>query len=196
MDRYGAIRTCRNNGLPITDTVTFASKNAGAPVYWANPRIDVLRCSWWLILNDTIRCVLYVFCIPANTISQQQVRLRNDNQNLMDIEIQYDDPSFKDTRSNIRFKPWLRMKIPYSNLFNGNQRQEETAPQSSVQKEVPEQEQARKGLIDQPCYNTAMHTPRKLLLGVQSCKDLREKVFFLWIKQNTLDFLQGLLYFS
>ena len=34
------------------------------------------------------------------------------------------------------------------------------------------------------------------LLGVQSCKDLREKVFFLWIKQNTLDFLQGLLYFS
>ena len=144
MDRYEAIRTCRDKGLPITDTVTFASKNAGAPVYWANPRIDFLRRSWWLILNDTMRCVLYVFCIPANTIPQQQVRLRNDNPNLIDIEIRYEDPSFEDTRSNIRFKPWLRMKIPYSKLFNGNQRQEETAPQFSVQEVSSEPEQAVK----------------------------------------------------
>ena len=111
MDRYEAIRTCRNNGLPITDTVTFASKNAGAPVYWANPRIDFLRRSWWLILNDTMRCVLYVFCIPANTIKQNQVYLKNNK--LMHIEIQYNDPSFEDTRSKICFKPWLRTTISY-----------------------------------------------------------------------------------
>jgi hypothetical protein len=144
LSEYEAIQICRNNGLPITEYKNFASKNTRAPVYWTNPIIDRLRHDWWLILNDDIRCILYVFCIPANTIPQQQVRLRNDNQNLMDIKIQYDDPSFKDTRSSIRFKPWLRMKIPYSNLFNGNQRQEEIAPQSSVQEEVPEPEQPMK----------------------------------------------------
>ena len=60
------------------------------------------------------------------------------------MQIQYDDPSFKDTRSKIRFKPWLRMKIPYSNMFNDNQRQEGTAPQSSVQEVVSESDQAMK----------------------------------------------------
>ena len=95
------------------------------PRYTGQIRLSIVYVMTGGLFWTMIYAVYYMFfCIPANTIPQQQVRLRNDNQNLMDIQIQYDDPSFKDTRSSIRFKPWLRMKIPYSNLLNGNQRQD------------------------------------------------------------------------
>ena len=61
LSEYEAIQICRNNGLPITECKNFASKNTRAPVYWTNPIIDRLRHDWWLILNDDIRCILYVF---------------------------------------------------------------------------------------------------------------------------------------
>ena len=112
MDKKEAIQICRNKGLPITAHISnLASKNIRRDVYWTTPSIDRLSHDWWLILNDDIRCILYVFCTPTNTIKQNQVYLKNNK--LMHIEIQYNDPSFEDTRSKICFKPWLRTTISY-----------------------------------------------------------------------------------
>lgn len=113
MTKNGAIRLFLNNGNKIAETVTFASKNRSAYNYWANPNIDVLKNDWSLILNDVARRKLYLFNIPAKTISEYAVTLRADNQELIDLQIMYNDSTFTDNRSRISFIKFKADEIDY-----------------------------------------------------------------------------------
>ena len=68
---------------------------------------------WWLILNDTFHRILHVFFIPANSIEEQDIVVRADKQELLDIQIRYDDDSFQDNRSKIYFHKWLVKSVKY-----------------------------------------------------------------------------------
>lgn len=108
-----AISICKENGINLSrGNITFASKNKGSNNYWANPSPDFIYENWWLILNDFKRKKLHVFNIPANTISIHQIIQRNDN-GLIDLQIKYNDDSFKDNRSQIQFKRWFVKTIAY-----------------------------------------------------------------------------------
>jgi hypothetical protein len=104
---------CRENGINLNGEITFASKNKSAHNYWANPEITFLERDWWFLLNDCIRHRLQVFYIPANSIRRNQVRVRQDNTSKINFQIEYDDDSFEDKPSGIRFERWLFRTIPY-----------------------------------------------------------------------------------
>jgi hypothetical protein len=108
-----AISLCKENGIRLNGEITFASKNRTAYNYWANPDINFLERDWWFLLNDYNRRRLYVFFIPANSIRANQVRVRSDNASKINFQIKYDNDSFEDGPSGIRFARWLVRTIPY-----------------------------------------------------------------------------------
>lgn len=92
---------------------TFSSKNSTTNVFWANPRFDLLGENWSLILNDTKKRKLHLFYIPAETIEQYDLIPRNDKDDLIDLQIQYDDPDFTDIRSKFIFRDYFVAEIDY-----------------------------------------------------------------------------------
>ena len=109
-----SIRLCREHGIEVTGKeITFSSRNRTSPFYWANPNVSLLNLDWILILNDIIQNQLYIFEIPANSISPHAVTARNDKPQLIDLQIYYGDTAFTDSRSGISFEKWLTKTIPY-----------------------------------------------------------------------------------
>ena len=114
MTKTIAKQLCVKNNIPISSTVTFASSNESAGrKYWANPNIDVLSQNWTLILNDKIDEKLHIFRIPAGAIQKSQLKVRSDNDNLIDLQIFYGDDNFQDSRSYVVFAPWYIQTISY-----------------------------------------------------------------------------------
>lgn len=104
---------CRRNNFYIRGNFTKASKNSSQDLYWANPNIDFIKDDWYLVLDDTYNQKLYCFYIPENTINLSSLKVRHDKQDLIDLQIQYNDNSFVDTRSGISFSRWLEKTISY-----------------------------------------------------------------------------------
>jgi len=93
--------------------ITYASKNRTVNHYWANPSFEVLEREWFLILNDWVNRVLYLFRIPAGAISQHDLVPRVDINHQIDLKILYNDSNFRDTRSNCMFRKFLIMSENY-----------------------------------------------------------------------------------
>lgn len=108
-----AISIFRSKGIVFSDNITYASKNRTAYNYWANPTFERLELDWFLILNDWINRVIYLFKIPSGAISQDDLIARGDNNNQIDLQILYNDPNFRDTRSNYIFKEFIVMSENY-----------------------------------------------------------------------------------
>ena len=108
-----AIHILRNEGLSVSGQITFSSQNSGGCKYWANPSVSYIFNDWWLILNDIDNRVLNVFFIPANSIQDEDIVVRADKPELIDIQINYGDDSFLDSRSKIKFRDWLVKSIGY-----------------------------------------------------------------------------------
>lgn len=86
---------------------TYAAKNKTQSNYWANPNVEFLHENWNLILEDYINHKFYYFRIPANSISQNSIKVRSDKPNQIDLQIMYNDNNFTDYRSGISFAKWL-----------------------------------------------------------------------------------------
>jgi len=97
----------------FSKNVTFASKNQAADHYWANPNIDVLEEDWYLILNDQINRHLFLFVIAEDSLTESDFVKRADNENLIDLQIAYDDPTFTDKRSHVSFAKFLAKTTKY-----------------------------------------------------------------------------------
>ena len=113
MTKNLAIRLFRENGYTIGNNVTFASKNKMAYNYWANPDFSVLQSEWELILNDWQERTIYLFRVPANSITSNALVCRNDKKSAIDLQIAYGDISFTDNRSKVSFKPYLIDSLKY-----------------------------------------------------------------------------------
>lgn len=72
-----------------------------------------LSKNWILVLDDYVNNIIYCFKIPANSLNLNQVKTRNDQPNKIDLQIQYNDPFFTDTRSKILFNKWMIKKFNY-----------------------------------------------------------------------------------
>lgn len=104
---------CRQKGINIPEKITYAAKNSNCNRYWANPNISLLQADWSLILDDWENKELHVFYIPANSLTNSMVRVRADKQELIDLQILYNNPNFKDTRSGICFAKYRIETQPY-----------------------------------------------------------------------------------
>ncbi|MBD5086236.1 MAG: GxxExxY protein [Clostridiales bacterium] len=109
-----AISFLENLGYSLTyNLTTYASKNKSSNDYWANPNINLLLKDWYIILDDWNNRILYLLFIPHDSIALSQLATRRDNKNKIDLQIIYNDSSFKDKRSGLRFKPYLQKKFKY-----------------------------------------------------------------------------------
>ena len=106
MVKSQAIDMCIQKGIVLGQNVTFASLNRTGIVYWANPNVRVLQYDWTIILRDANNNELNVFQIPANTLTVSDFALRKDKNNLIDLQILYNDVKFEDKRSHIMFSKW------------------------------------------------------------------------------------------
>ena len=104
---------CQKNGFIIQGDFTKAGKNKTQNNYWANPSMSRLSKDWILVLDDYVNNIIYCFKVPANSLNLNQVKTRNDQPNKIDLQIQYNDPFFTDTRSKILFNKWMIKKINY-----------------------------------------------------------------------------------
>ena len=107
-----AVYLFRRRGNAIGTELTFASKNSGARIYWANPSFEVLNNDWSLILNDCDERKVYLFIIPAGSFSESDFCVRADRPR-MEIRIAYGDPSFTDTRSGVSFARYKVDEVEY-----------------------------------------------------------------------------------
>ena len=113
MTKSRAVRLFINEGIEVKGKVIFSSKNRSVANYWANPPLYVLDVDTSLILNDTINKKLYLFFIPACSFSKSQLITRSDQPELIDLQIRYNDPSFEDNRSGMKFSKYLKNIINY-----------------------------------------------------------------------------------
>ena len=108
-----AKRLICNNNYTLYPGVTFASKNTSSYNYWANPEFALLDNNWSLILNDWMNNTIYLFNIPAKSISKSELVPRRDRPWLIDLQIMYDDPTFTDNRSGYSFLKFKAAEINY-----------------------------------------------------------------------------------
>ena len=113
MTKSKAVALFRQNGQNLAGTITFASKNKSADNYWANPTFEVLNDHWNLILNDWKKREIYLFTIPAYSISANWLVCRADKPYQIDLQIMYGDRSFTDMRSKTSFAQFLVMSLEY-----------------------------------------------------------------------------------
>ena len=113
MRKMLAIKMFKERGKNIDKNVTYSSKNRTTYNYWSNPNFSVLDENWSLILNDWVNRKLYLFNIPSHSISASQLVPRNDQKDLIDIQILENDPNFVDKRSGFGFKCFLTDEIDY-----------------------------------------------------------------------------------
>lgn len=108
-----AINMFRAKGISLYGTISFSSKNRTTFNYWSNPSFDYLNEDWSLILNDWVNRKLFLLQIPRNSISCTELVGRNDQPNLIDLQIYENDPTYTDMRSGYSFKRFLVDEIDY-----------------------------------------------------------------------------------
>jgi len=113
-----AISMFRHEGYDryFLGNVTFSSSNSSTQKYWANPSINYLENDWTIVLNNTEKRELYLLFIPAYSLKESDLVVRADKKELIDIQIQYNDPLFTDTRSKHMFGDYLIATITYNTL--------------------------------------------------------------------------------
>lgn len=114
MSKSEAISCFRSNGFSVHGNITFSSENDSyGRKFWANPKADFLKSDWWLILNDIDKREIHLFFVPANSLSYGDIYPRSDKPDLIDLQINYNDYSFEDSRSKICFKKWFKKTLKY-----------------------------------------------------------------------------------
>ena len=113
MNKSKAMYLFGRMGYKFNEYTTFSSKNKSSYVYWANPSVKFLEHNWHLILNDCLLGKLYLFEIPANEFSLNDLVTRSDNFDLLDIQIAYQDPLFTENRSHNPLQKYLIETIDY-----------------------------------------------------------------------------------
>lgn len=111
LSKSDAIALCKQNGINIIGVITFSSENASSRKFWANPSKKYLLQNWWLLINDISRRQLHVFYIPGNSIQENQICLRSDKPDLIDLQIINVNSVFEDSRSKIKFDKWYLKSI-------------------------------------------------------------------------------------
>jgi hypothetical protein len=106
LNRASAKEFCDKNGITVNRNYNLAKRNKKGSTYWANPQITCLKEDWWILLYDDLKSELHVFKVPANSIAANEVKVRKDKPNRIDMEIRYADDSFQDRRSKIKFTRW------------------------------------------------------------------------------------------
>ena len=108
-----AIKMFKERGRYVDRNVTYSSKNRTTYNYWSNPNFSVLEEDWSLILNDWVNHKLYLFRIPRRSIHKSELVPRNDQRELVDLQILEDNPNFVDKRSEYSFRRFLVDEIDY-----------------------------------------------------------------------------------
>lgn len=109
--------------------VIYSSLNSATNNYWANPEADIVKNTWYLILNDQHNRILRLFkmdCGGENkeiNVSKEQETIissmqslipRADKPHLINLQIYGDDTVyFRDKVSGVAFKPYLIDEVNY-----------------------------------------------------------------------------------
>ncbi len=110
-----AISFAKSKGYVFGKMVSYANKQDKG-YFWINPRCDVLKEEWDIVLNDSQNMELIMIHVPANTF-----RLRSGNEGHLfvrsDVPYRIDQriglPSLMDLRGDADFKPYVVSRIKY-----------------------------------------------------------------------------------
>ena len=108
-----AKRLFMQNGCRISANCVFASENVSTHIFWANFNYSVLSQDLTIILNDKSKKTLHLLFIPANAINAEDLIMRADKPEVVDLQIAYNDPTFTDNRSGISFCKYIIKTINY-----------------------------------------------------------------------------------
>ena len=111
------IKYLRTVGINLDREVTYASYNDNKKHYWLNPKIDLLKENWFIVLNNQTLKKIYILHIPKNTFRHSYTRekgcllIRKDKPYYLDMNIMGD--SFVDSRSTEPLKQYIESELNY-----------------------------------------------------------------------------------
>lgn len=111
-----AIEYLNSNGININKNSTYAVLQEKNGKFWANPKTDLLKKDWCVILNNNKTMELIILEIPANTLNiktrkKAGLHIRQDKPYMLDLNI--DSETFVDRNSRTDFRPYIKDKIKY-----------------------------------------------------------------------------------
>ena len=111
-----ALAYVRENGVEPGKHTSYSVLQSNGETFWINPRIQMLSCNWYMILNDTSAHELIVLRVPKETIalkhgSSKGLITRSDKPDLIDLVIS--KKTLIDKRSGVNFSPYLVRRIAY-----------------------------------------------------------------------------------
>ena len=113
MTKSIAKRMFMDKGFRLHYDCFFASENSSNHVFWANIHNSVLNQNWSLILNDKTHSCLHLLSIPAGEFDADDLVMRADKPEIIDLQIAPNDPSFTDNRSGQSFSRFIVDTINY-----------------------------------------------------------------------------------
>jgi hypothetical protein len=104
---------CSDAGLNIGDKFNYAHRSAN-DTFPVNPKVSQFTDDWYLLLIDQVERKIYVFKIPANSLSASQITKRHGTYpDLFVVNFRYSDSTFKETYSGVEFAQWLVKTLEY-----------------------------------------------------------------------------------
>lgn len=108
------IALCKLSGYSTFPMTRYASLNASKDVYWLNPTEKDIRTGFTLFCYDTKNRLAHVFNIPGNDLDIKKLKTRNSVSGIkFNVEIRYNDKTFTDEKSGIRFDKYLVVTLKY-----------------------------------------------------------------------------------
>lgn len=113
MTKSIAKRLFWEKNIRVGDNCIFASENRSTHIFWANIHYSILSQDWFLILNDRSKKLLHLISIPAGEFDADDLVMRADKPEIIDLQIAYNDPTFTDNRSGISFAQYIVKTLNY-----------------------------------------------------------------------------------
>lgn len=106
-----------DHGIKLSKFFSYAKLQEKKHIFWINPRTELLKEDWMLILNNQVKNRIYVLSIPANTFTCSLVNngkslvIRADKPQYLDLNI--NENTFIDARSKLSFESFIVKEINY-----------------------------------------------------------------------------------
>lgn len=115
-EKKEAVQFLHDNGIVISDYVSYSKRQKNRSIFWINPHITILEKDWYIVLNNQFENEIIVMHVPANTFSLKSKKgeglvVRHDRPEKIDLTICTD--TFIDNRSKCNFAPYVIKRIKY-----------------------------------------------------------------------------------
>lgn len=111
------IKFLGEQGIKLNKKFSYAKLQEKKKTFWINPRVELLKEKWMLVLNNQITKTIYVLSVPKGSFTYSNVNdgkslvIRADKPYYLDLNISSD--TFIEKKSKLSFLPFVFKQLNY-----------------------------------------------------------------------------------